>query len=146
MIKTQDIQRVLSDIWVKYRVLRYLFSGGTGFVVNVSILYILTDIFRVWYVISGAIAFLVSITVSFVLHRTFTFNYEHTQGVKIQYAGFVGVSLLNLLVNEGVLIFAVEVLDMWYVLGQTLGSVVVAFLGYFVYRYVVFQEKRITEE
>ncbi len=146
MSKIQNTKRVLSDIWGKYRALRYLFSGGTGFVVNVSLLYVLTDVFGIWYVISGAIAFIVSITVSFILHRTFTFNYEHIHSAQGQYAGFMGVSLLNLVINEGVLIFAVEVLDMWYVLGQTLGSVVVAFLGYFVYRYVVFQEKRITEE
>jgi len=134
------------DIWGKYRALRYLFSGGTGFVVNVGLLYLLTDIVGLWYGISGAISFIISITVSFFLHRTVTFDYDKHGSAHSQYAGFFGVSLFNLLVNEGILIFSVEVLGLWYVLGQTIGSIIVAILGYFIYRHVIFREKRTTDE
>ena len=130
------------NIWNKYRVLRYLFSGGTGFVVNVVILYVMTDVFGIWYVISGAVAFVVSITASFLLHRIVTFNYDKDGTVHGQYSGFFVVSLINLLINEIILVFFVEVLGLWYIIAQTIASIVIAILGYFVYRHVIFREKR----
>ena len=95
------LKEKIIEIWKKYRALRYLFSGGTGFLVNVGFLYLLTDIFGVWYVLSGAIAFIVSITASFILHRTVTFEYDKHGSAGYQYTGFFVVSLINLLVNEG---------------------------------------------
>lgn len=114
--------------------------------VNIGFLYLFTDIVGLVYWISGAIAFVISITASFFLHRIFTFEYDKEGTAHGQYAGFFLVSLVNLFVNEGILVFSVEALDLHYLVGQALGSIVVAFTGYFIYKHVIFREKRnITE-
>ena len=53
---------------------KYYLVGACGVLVNLGLLYFLTDIIGAWYVFSQAIAIGVSMTSNFTLHKFWTYR------------------------------------------------------------------------
>ena len=51
-------------MFFKHHIVRYIFSGGTGAVTNLALLYFLTEVVGFYYIISGIIAFCGAVVVS----------------------------------------------------------------------------------
>ncbi|HWO06982.1 MAG TPA: GtrA family protein [Candidatus Paceibacterota bacterium] len=122
----------------RFRPIRFLFSGGVGFVTVLSMLYILTDIVGIWYLFSFVIAFLIGTTVSFVLQKFFTFG-DGTFGarrVSGQAAVYISLAVFNLGVNSLLLYLLVEYAGLHYLVVQFFVSLMIAVWNFLCYRYI----------
>lgn len=122
----------------RFRAVRFLFSGGVGFVTVMSILYVLTDIFEMWYLFSFVLAFLVGQTVSFTLQKFFTFS-DSTLGVRRvsgQATAFVSLGVFNLAANSALLYAAVEYADLHYLVAQFVISLIIAVWSFVCFRMI----------
>jgi dolichol-phosphate mannosyltransferase len=127
---------------VKHRaVFKYITAGGTAAFVNLSVLYVLTDIVGIWYVISAVAAFSVALIVSFVFQKFWTFEDYSRQGVHNQAVLYLVVALTNLLINTTLIFFFVEYLGFHYIFGQILSGMFIAAESFFVYRKFVFTKQ-----
>jgi len=120
------------------RIVRFLISGGTAAATNLSILYVLTEFFGVWYLFSSVIAVSFAWVVSFTLQKFWTFENRSLERVHVQAPLHLTVSLASIVVNTAALFVFVEYLHVWYFTAQVVVGVLIAFVNYFVYKRYIF--------
>lgn len=117
---------------------RYIISGGTAAIVDLGTLYVLTDLFAVWYVLSAAIAFAVAFGVSFLMQKFWTFRDHDTDRVHTQVLLYLVISVANLLLNTAMVYGFVEYLRVHYLLAQIVTSGLIACESFLVYKLLIF--------
>lgn len=123
----------------KKQVSKYIVSGGTAAVANLSVLYVLTEVFNVWYLISASVSFIGAFAISFFLQKFWTFKDHETEGIHKQLSWYLAVILVNLALNALFVYFLVEHTGLWYMLAQVVSGLVIAVESFFVYRFFIFK-------
>ncbi|TSC56673.1 MAG: GtrA family protein [Parcubacteria group bacterium Greene0416_79] len=123
------------------RVWRYIVSGGTAAVVDLTALYALTDWLGVHYLLSATLAFLVAFLVSFTLQKFWTFEETSTHRIPTQLTLYLVIAAANTLVNAGLMYLFVDVFGLWYLLAQIIAGAVIACYGFLLYHYVIFRKQ-----
>ncbi len=122
------------------QLLRFIISGGTATAVNLGILFTLTHLFSLWYLLSSVIAFGVAFWVSFAMQKLWTFGDTSKDRAPTQAFFFLGVILAGLGINTTLLFILVEYLHIHYLLAQLISGVFIATMNYFSYRHLVFRD------
>ena len=122
-----------------YRIIRYIFSGGITVVVNLMVLYILTDIFYLWYLISAVIAFCVGIIMSYLMQKFFTFRNNSTKNLHIQFSVFFFYNIAMLGLNTLLMYLFVDIIGFWYLFSQITITICTSFLNYFFFSKILFK-------
>jgi len=131
--------RVYDFVFQRKKIAKYLFSGGMATATNLLVLYVLTNFFGVYYLLSSIFAFIVSIGVSFNMQKFWAFEDSSKDDVQAQFILYSLVVLANLALNTVLVYALVQWLSIWYLLAQLLGGIVIAVVGFFAYRNVVFK-------
>lgn len=118
---------------------KYFISGATAAIVNLSIFYIFTDIFEVWYVLSVVLAFFVAFIVSFFLQKFWTFENKDMLLLKTQASSFFLIALSSLLFNMYAVYLLVEYLNIWHMLAQFIVLSFLSITSFVLYKFVVFK-------
>jgi putative flippase GtrA len=111
---------------------KFAVVGVINTLINLAVLFALTDFFQVYYMFSAVIAFLVAVTNSFVMNKTWTFNEKLRHRAKSKYAKFITVSVIALISNLFFLYIFVEIFMLWYMSAQVLAialTFMINFLG-----------------
>jgi putative flippase GtrA len=120
-------------------IVRYLISGGLGAVTQLSLLFVLHDIFHIHYLTASCISYLAAVGVGFTMQKFWTFK---AQGSTPQQAvGYVSVFVGNLILNTGLMYMFVDVFKIWYLGAQVLASGLIAIGSFFIYRHGVFKQE-----
>ena len=117
---------------------KYVISGGLAVVANLVVLYVLTELFGIWYITSAAIAFVFAFFTSFTLQKLWTFEDKGMTFVHRQIIRTVGVTTVSFGVNVVGIYFLVTKLGMWYMLAQIIILGLIATVSFFVYKYLIF--------
>ena len=80
-------------------IFRFVINGGLSFVVDFGLLYLLTDIFHVNYLLSAGISFTASVIFYYILCVKWVFKGAEEQDAKSKLI-FVGSSVIGLGLNE----------------------------------------------
>jgi dolichol-phosphate mannosyltransferase len=106
--------------------------GGIGTLVNIAILYLLTEKAGVYYLISAIFSFIVAMSSNFILNKFWTFKENIKWEIGKKYFQFVLVSISALLVNLFFLYIFTEIFGIYYIISQILAigiSLIINFLG-----------------
>ncbi len=106
--------------------------GGIGTLVNIVILYLLTEKVGVYYLISAIFSFIVAMSSNFILNKIWTFKEKARLGIGKKYLQFGLVSVLALLVNLFFLYVFTEIFGIYYIISQILAigiALIINFLG-----------------
>ena len=112
--------------------IKFALVGVVNTLINLVVLYVLTEFFGVYYIISAIFAFIVAVTNSFVMNKCWTFNEKINHKTKTRYVKFFIVSLIALLVNLVLLYSFTELWKIHYMLSQIIAvffSLWVNFIG-----------------
>src|SRR3989344_945011 len=97
----EGLLRLLHKLPLQHlRVVRFLFSGGSGVVVNFILLWTLTEFLHLWYLFSLVIAILVGSLLNFTLQKFWTFGNHSLKQVHIQLPKFATLVLFNMILNS----------------------------------------------
>ena len=135
----------LITFFTRHVIIRYLISGGTAAVTQLSIFYITNNIYSINYLVATSVAFIGAFIVSFSLHRFWTFRNDssaknifiHKQAVLYLLTTSCGLLLNNLLMYTFVHFF-----DMNKLIAQVIVMGLVACCSFFVSRNFVFKYKK----
>jgi len=108
--------------------------GFSGVLVNMSILYILTDLLGIYYMFSAAVAVESSIVSNFVLNELWTFVERGKEGLRNIFQRFLKfntVSFSGLAVNLSMLWILTEFAGIYYLLSNLFAIAVVFLWNYF---------------
>jgi dolichol-phosphate mannosyltransferase len=107
--------------------------GLSGVVVNMGILWLLTEKVGLFYLLSAAVGIETSIISNFLLNNRFTFRDRNQPGAKsffARLAKFNAISLTGLGINLGVLGLLTEAFGLYYIVSNLFG-IAAAFLWNF---------------
>lgn len=124
---------------------KYLFAGGTAAAVNLFFLYVLTDIFGVWYLASSIAAFVFSFFTSFFLQKFWTFRDGSLKRIKKQFVIYVVMGAANFFAGPALLYVFVEFFDIWYLFGQILSMGSLAIANYLINKFITFKKDTLHE-
>ena len=93
----------------RYKIpIKYIISGGTAAFVDLALLYALTDIFGVYYLLSAGMAFFVAFFISFYLQKFWTFRDNSNKQIYQQMFLYLFVGIVNLGINTAGMYILVE--------------------------------------
>lgn len=116
--------------------MRFLVSGGTALLVNLFVLYFLTEYVGLWYLISSILSFLVAFAANFLMQKYWVFQSADRGKTRRQLPLLFFVSVVNLGINTVLLYALVEYAHLWYLLGQVVTSAVIALESFLVFRWI----------
>ena len=125
--------------------IRFCIAGGFAFSVNLTVLYILTDIFHIYYLISTVGAFLVAFSISFILQKLWTFKDSSRDRLHIQLPLYLGMQVVSITLNASLMYVFVEYLYIWYLFAQAIIAPVLAIVIFFINRTYVFKKREVIE-
>jgi len=125
--------------FINHKIIRYIFSGGMATITNILILFLLTDIIGINYIISGIVSFSISVVVSFTLQKFLTFQDNSTDNLHKKFIIFIIIAVINLIANTSLLYVFTEYFGLYYILSQIFAGAIVAFWSFFLYKIIVFK-------
>ncbi len=114
-------------------IFRFITSGSIGAITNLGILYLLTDVAHVWYLISATVAFIISQIISFIMQKLWTFQETARDTIKRQITLYVSLGIFNVAVNTLLVYLLVDHAGVYHVFAQAISSILIAVYSYFVY-------------
>ncbi len=120
---------------------RYVAAGLTGAGTQIGLLYIFTDLVKIWYIYSSIIAFIVAIIVSFLLQKFWTFKDRTTQQIHHQAIKYLATAITGLIVNTVLMYLFVDLIGIWYILAQIIIGAIIMVFNFLMYKFVVFKKK-----
>ena len=118
------------SLFAKHAVQFYI-VGASGVLVNLGILYLLTDIGGFWYVASQVIAITASITTNFFFNRYWTFG-SHVEDKKnsVMYIKFLIISFIGMGIQLVVTFVLVENFEIYYMYSAGIAILCAGSIGY----------------
>lgn len=117
-------------------VIRFLSSGILAGLANLSLLYVLTEFFGIWYLFSSVISFCCAFVVSFMLQKYWTFKNADRSRIRIQAPQHFTLAVCNLFLNTAIVYALVEFAGVWYLFAQAVSSLAIAIESFFVLRLI----------
>ena len=115
--------------------IKYYAVGASGVLVNLGILYALTDLAGYWYFASQVIAISVSISSNFLFNRFWTFSGSiEEKRNSVMYVKFLIVSLIGMAIQLGITYALVESFAVYYMFAAGIGIAVAGGINYVVNR------------
>ena len=106
--------------------------GAIGTLINIVLLYLLTEKVGIYYMFSAIFSFIIAMTSNFILNKVWTFRERIKLYVGKKYLQFGLVSVSALLVNLFFLYLFTEIFGIYYILSQTLAigiALIINFIG-----------------
>ena len=119
------------------RFFKFAVVGGSGVVVNLGLLWILTEFAGLFYLYSALISIEASIISNFMLNEHWTFRDRRQKHISMFRRGvkFNIVSIAGMLINMAVLYVFTEFAGLYYMYSEMLGIVAAFLWNYFINLY-----------
>lgn len=111
------------------RFLKYIVVGFSTFLFDLLLLYILTDILFVNYVLSAGVAFLIAVSINYYLSRTFVFN-RTTREFVGGYYWFIAIAGIGMLAVMGLMFLFVAIFGWYYLVSRVVIAGIVGLWNY----------------
>ena len=109
---------------------RYIFVGGTAFIVDFILYFILTDFFAIHYLISALIAFLIAVLVNYVMSIKWVFNQDNIDNRVVEVNLFMLISFIGLIFTEILLYGFTDLIGFHYLISKIIASIIVLFWNF----------------
>lgn len=104
--------------------------GTLGAIINLGVLYALTDFAGIYYILSAVFAFIIAVTSNFFLNKIWTFREKVKDKTARKYAQFFSVAVFALAVNLSILYSLTEFIGLWYMFSELIAKVIVFFINF----------------
>ena len=109
----------LQRLFVFAEMAKYLVAGGLAFLADATLLFVLTEQFSIHYLLSNTAGFSVGLIVSYSLNIKWVFSHRKYEfRVTTELPLFIAIVLTGYLISQLVMWFAVEAVDVNYMIGK----------------------------
>jgi putative flippase GtrA len=134
--------RKINKAFLQY--FRYLMCGAVATITDISILFVLTHVLHVNYLIAAACAFLTGITVNYSLNTVLVF--KSSGQIKKEFPLFALIGIGGLIWTETILWILVDKLDIYVMFAKMVSIVLVLQWNFFMRKKFVFSAEEKPEE
>ncbi len=107
------------------QLLRYFVSGGVAFVVDFSLLYILTEFVGLHYRLSTVIAFTVGLLITYLFSILWVFDSRRFKNAKLEITIFAFIGVVGLLLTSFFMWFFTDKFNVHYMLSKVFTTIIV---------------------
>ena len=122
------------------QIIKFGFVGGTSFLIDAGILFLLTEFVGVHYLISGAISFTASVIYNYILSIKWVFDAKEDVNKVQELAVFIGLSVIGLGLNQLFMWLFVDIFHIYYMLSKIIATAIVMVYN-FVTRKILIEKK-----
>ena len=119
---------------------KFAIVGVSNTLIHLSVLYVLTEFFSLWYILSSLLAFLVAVTNSFIFNTLWTFKSDIKHKTATKYGKFFVVSVITALSNLFFLYLFTEYFELWYMMSQVIAIVLTLMMNFIGNKFWTFNE------
>lgn len=126
------------------QLLRYCFVGGFAFIVDVGLLYLLTEYAGCHYLLSASLSFIAGLCVNYLLSISWIFKSSTYNSRTLEFVFFAVIGIVGLLLNELLLYVATDVLHLYYMVSKVIVAGIIMLWNFFARKYLLFtpQDKK----
>lgn len=124
---------------VFFQFLKSIFSGGVSSLFDLFLLWFLTSILGVYYLISSALSFILSTFLNYLLNISFVFDERKLSSRKIEISGFFLISILALFLTQILMFIFVEKFKIFYLFAKIITIFLVFFFNFSLRRIFLFK-------
>lgn len=121
------------------QILKFGVVGGIAFLIDYSLLYILTEYAKIPVLYSSVISFSVSVIFNYILSTKWVFTTKEKQTLK-DFIIFVLLSVIGLGINQLIMYLGVDKLNMYYMIVKLFATAVVMVYN-FISRKLIIEKK-----
>jgi len=116
----------------------YITCAGAATLIDLSLLYCLTELAGLWYLHSAAISYTAGMFTNYTLNKYLNFR-NKSRRILPQFALFVSVALVGLILNQAVLYLLVRYASLWYMLAKIITTCIVVTWSFYGHRRLTFR-------
>lgn len=116
------------------QIIKFCLTGGLCTVIDFGVLFVLTEQIGLSYAISNIISVSLSTIVNYILSKIIVFNFSNTLR---NFVVFIILSIVGLIINEGLIILCVNVFTIDYKVGKIIATGVVMCFNYLTRKYML---------
>ncbi len=116
---------------------RYIFVGVLSFITETSLLYLLTDHFKLWYLYSNSIAYIVVFWLNFLLNRFWAF--QSKDNLQRQMLMYLCLFVFNLIASSGIMYLLTSVFKFYYLVSKVFAVGLVVSWNFVIYKKVIYK-------
>lgn len=117
--------------------INYLFFAGIATIVDLGLLFILTSLIGIYYLVSATVSYTCGMLTNYILNKVYTFK-NKSKKIGHQFTLFVFVALIGLGINLVLIWFLVEFIGLWYFFAKLIGVVVVTAWSFYGHKKLTF--------
>lgn len=121
------------------QIIKFGLVGFLCFFIDYGVLYFMTELLGIYYLVSSAVSFSLSVIVNYILSMKYVFESRNTNKLK-EFIIFVWLSLFGLGINQFLMWFCVEILNVYYLISKILATAIVMIYN-FVTRKLILEKK-----
>ena len=118
---------------------RYLFVGGSSFILDLGILTLLYKVLGLNITMATSVAFWLAVIYNFILTRSWTFSVREKQQLKKHAALYACLLTANYLITTIFMLLTNNIL--YYALAKTIIVIAQTFWNYPIYKYLIFKKQ-----
>jgi len=103
-----------------WQIVRFLIAGGTGALLYLIVLLVLTEVIHFWYLGSVIIARIINSVINFIIQKYWAFSNRKDSRIKQQVWPYVKISVLLLIINVLGMYLLVDIAGVHYLIAQVL--------------------------
>jgi putative flippase GtrA len=120
---------------------RYTFVGGAAFIADFGTLYLLTEHFKIHYLVSAGISFILGLLINYFLSVKWVFNSRAMKNRTLEFLLFTLIGLIGLGLNELFLWVLTDVLLIYYLISKIFTTIIVYFWNFFARKFLLFRKQ-----
>lgn len=106
------------------QIIRFSIVGICAFIIDYTLLYILTEYLNIYYFYSSIISFLVSLTFNYVVSIKWVFKVNKKTSIK-DFLVFIILSIIGLFINQIIMYIMVEKVNVYYMISKLCSTIIV---------------------
>ena len=104
------------------QIIKFGFVGGTAFVIDAGLLFLLTEFCGIHYLISGMISFTASVIYNYILSVKWVFDAKKDANKTQEFIVFIVLSVIGLGINQLFMWLFVDMMHIYYMLSKIIAD------------------------
>lgn len=121
-----------------FQFIKYFFASGIALFADISILFILTEYFNVYYIVSATISFLAGIAITYIFSKLYIFTKTKIYNKINEFTVFLVIGIIGLILNNIFLYIFTEYFGIYYMLSKIFVIIVTYLWNYFARKKFIF--------
>jgi len=117
--------------------IRYVIFAGFATLVDLGLLYSLTEFLHIWYFYSAIFSYFIGMITNYLLNKYLNFRNISKQIIP-QFGLFAAVALVGLGLNQLILYYLVEFVKLWYMMAKIIAIFIVMFWSFYGHKKLTF--------